>query len=63
MIDVNKMHFGPRENNISVLGQRKLHTNFELDIRGPLNGNLHFGLGRRSRLRGQGEQSHYVLLG
>lgn len=35
MIDVEKMHFEPRENNVSVLGQTKLDTdNFELDVRG-----------------------------
>ena len=38
MIDVEKVHFGSRENDISVLGQKKLHTdNFEPDVRGSLN--------------------------
>lgn len=41
MIDVEKMHFEPRENNISVLGQTKLDTdNLELDVRGSLSGSL-----------------------
>lgn len=41
MIAVEKMHFEPGENNVSVSGQRKLDTdNFELDVRGSLSGSL-----------------------
>lgn len=41
MTDVDKMHFEPRENNLTALGQRKLHRlSFDLGVRG----SLHFGL-------------------
>lgn len=41
MIDVEKVHIGSRENDISVLGQRELHTNhFEPDVRASLSSSL-----------------------